>query len=79
MKVDNKLDILYKKVIIEHYQETFLKLDDNQKKIICQLKFSESSKKLVIGFSNGIDIDNLDDILKSKNELIARAISLLES
>ncbi len=49
-----------------------------KKKIICQLKFSESSKKLIIGFSNGIDIDNLDDILKSKNELIARAISLLE-
>ena len=54
-------------------------VDDNQKKIICQLKFTESSKKLIIGFSNGIDIDNLDDILKSKNELIARAISLLES
>lgn len=49
------------------------------KKIICQLKFTESSKKLIIGIRNGIDIDNLDDILKSKNKLIARAISLIES
>jgi len=48
MKVDNKLDILYKKVIVEHYQETFLKLDDRQRKTRYNIK------------SHAIDIYNIN-------------------
>lgn len=53
-------------------------VDDNQRKIICQLKFSDSSKKIIIGFKEGIDLVNIDDILKYKNELTERTLSMLE-
>lgn len=52
-------------------------IDDNQRKIICQLKFNDSIKKITIGM-NDYPLDNIDDILKFKNELTERTISLLE-
>jgi hypothetical protein len=52
-------------------------VDDNQRKIICQLKFTESTKKILIGL-NEYPLENIDEILKFKNELIDRTISLLE-
>lgn len=52
-------------------------VDDNQKKTICQLKFSDSSKKIVIGM-NDYPLESIDDILKFKNELNDRTLSLLE-
>jgi hypothetical protein len=52
-------------------------VDDNQKKTICQLKFSDSSKKIVIGM-NDYPLESIDDILKFKNELNDRTLGLLE-
>jgi hypothetical protein len=52
-------------------------VDDNQRKTICQLKFTESSKKIIIGM-NDYALDSIDDILKFKNELIERTFSLIE-
>lgn len=53
-------------------------VDENQKKTICQLKFSDSSKKIVIGM-NDYPLETIDDILKFKNELNDRTLSLLEA
>jgi hypothetical protein len=52
-------------------------IDENQKKTICQLKFTDSSKKIVIGM-NDYPLESIDDILKFKNELNDRTLSLLE-
>ncbi len=52
-------------------------VDDNQRKIICQLKFTDSSMKISIG-NNDYPLENLDDLLKFKNELNDRTLSLLE-
>jgi hypothetical protein len=52
-------------------------VDDNQKKTICQLKFTDSIKKILIGL-NDYPLDSIDDILKFKNELNDRTLSLLE-
>ncbi|AWL09053.1 hypothetical protein HME7025_01190 [Aquirufa nivalisilvae] len=52
-------------------------LDENQRKIICQLKFTDSIKKITIGI-NDYPLDQIDDILKFKNELTERTISLLD-
>jgi predicted type IV restriction endonuclease len=52
-------------------------VDDNQKKTICQLKFTDSSKKITIGM-NDYPLDSIDDILKFKNELNDRTLSLIE-
>ena len=52
-------------------------VDDNQRKIICQLKFTDSSKKILIGM-NDYPLESIDDILKFKSELNDRAVSLLE-
>jgi len=52
-------------------------VDDNQRKTICQLKFTESTKKIIIGM-NDYALDSIDDILKFKNELIERTFSLIE-
>jgi hypothetical protein len=52
-------------------------VDDNQRKIICQLKFTDSSKKITIGMKD-YPLENIDDILKFKNELNDRTLSLLE-
>jgi hypothetical protein len=52
-------------------------LDDNQRKTICQLKFTDTSKKISIGM-NDYPLDSIDDILKFKNELNSRTETLLE-
>ncbi len=52
-------------------------IDDNQRKIICQLKFTDSGKKISIGL-NDYPLDSIDDILSFKNELNDRAVSLLD-
>lgn len=52
-------------------------VDDNQRKTICQLKFTDSIKKIIIGM-NDYPLDSIDDILKFKNELNDRTLSLLE-
>ncbi|WP_292901691.1 type I restriction enzyme HsdR N-terminal domain-containing protein [Nonlabens sp.] len=52
-------------------------VDDNQRKIICQLKFTDSSKKISIGM-NDYPLESIDDILKFKSELNDRTVSLLE-
>lgn len=52
-------------------------IDDNQRKIICQLKFTDSNKKIIIG-NNEFPLDNIDDILKFKNDLNDRTLQLLE-
>jgi len=52
-------------------------VDDNQKKTICQLKFTDSIRKIFIGM-NDYPLDSIDDILKFKNELNDRTLSLLE-
>ncbi len=52
-------------------------VDDNQRKIICQLKFTDSNMKIAIG-DNDYPIDNIDEILKFKDELIKRTLILLE-
>jgi predicted type IV restriction endonuclease len=51
-------------------------VDDNQKKTICQLKFTDSSKKITIHM-NDYPLDSIDDILKYKNELSDRTLQLL--
>jgi predicted type IV restriction endonuclease len=53
-------------------------VDDNQKKIICQLKLTENSKKILIG-NNEYPIDCIDDILKYKTELTTKTIELIEN
>lgn len=52
-------------------------IDDNQRKIICQLKFTDSGKKISIGL-NDYPLDSIDDILTFKNELNDRTVSLLD-
>lgn len=52
-------------------------VDDNQKKTICQLKFTDSSKKLFID-KNEYPLDSIDDVLKFKNELTERTLGLLD-
>jgi hypothetical protein len=52
-------------------------VDDNQRKIICQLKFTDTIKKVYIGMSD-YSIDNIDDILKFKNELNDRTLQLID-
>jgi len=52
-------------------------VDDNQRKTICQLKFTDSSKKITIGM-NDYPLASIDDILKFKNELNDRTLSMLE-
>ena len=53
-------------------------VDENQKKTICQLKFSDSSKKIVIGMHE-YPLETIDEILKFKNELNDRTLKLLEA
>jgi len=52
-------------------------VDDNQRKTICQLKFTDSSMKITIGMDD-YPLENIDDILKFKTELNDRTIGLLE-
>ncbi|HKX87444.1 MAG TPA: type I restriction enzyme HsdR N-terminal domain-containing protein [Flavobacterium sp.] len=52
-------------------------VDENQKKTVCQLKFTDSIKKIYIG-NNEYPITHLDDLLNFKNELIERTISFID-
>jgi hypothetical protein len=52
-------------------------IDDNHRKIICQLKFTDSGKKISIGL-NDYPLESIDDILTFKNELNDRTVSLLD-
>lgn len=52
-------------------------IDGNRKKIICQLKFTDTTKKLLIDNKEYI-LENIDDILKNKNELIEKTLNLLD-
>lgn len=54
-----------------------ISIDDNTKKVICKLVFSDSKLKLVIE-NNEYLLSNLDEILKYKNELVNRALQLVE-
>jgi hypothetical protein len=53
-------------------------VDDNQRKIICQLKFTDNSKKIIID-NNETILDHLDDLLKFKTQLTDKTIGLLEA
>ena len=53
-------------------------VDDNQRKAICQLKFTDSSKKITIGMDDYL-LDTLDDLLKFKSALNDRTLLLLEN
>lgn len=52
-------------------------IDENQRKTICQLKFTETNKKIMIGMNEYI-LDGIDDILNHKAELNERTLSLIE-
>jgi hypothetical protein len=52
-------------------------VDDNQRKTICQLKFTDSSKKITID-SIDYSLKSIDDILTYKNSLNDRTLRLLE-
>jgi len=52
-------------------------VDENQKKTVCQLKFTDSVKKIYIG-NNEYPIIHLDELLNFKNELIERTISFID-
>ena len=51
-------------------------VDDNQKKMICRLTFTQSKKKIEI---NGkfYDVDGLDTVVNLKKELTDAALGLL--
>ena len=52
-------------------------VDDNPRKTICQLKFTDSSKKITIGMNDYL-LDSIDNLSKFKHELNVRALSFLE-
>ncbi|MEY4658972.1 MAG: hypothetical protein RJB36_738, partial [Bacteroidota bacterium] len=52
-------------------------IDDNQRKIICQLKFTDNSKKIIIE-NNETPLEHLDDLLKFKTQLTDKTLGLLE-
>jgi predicted type IV restriction endonuclease len=57
-------------------------IDDNQRKIICQLKFTSNTMKILIPSGDFIkehEIENIDEIIKFKIEIIERTLLLLES
>ena len=54
-----------------------ISIDDNLKKVICKLVFSDSKMKIVIE-NNEYLLSSVDDVLKYKNELTIRTLTLLE-
>jgi hypothetical protein len=52
-------------------------IDDNQRKIICQLKLTDTVKKILIGAAE-YNLEHIDDLLKFKNELTDRTLSMLD-
>jgi hypothetical protein len=51
-------------------------LDDNQRKIICKLIFSDNLKKIIIE-NNEYLLENIDALLKHKKELTDRTLALI--
>jgi hypothetical protein len=54
-----------------------ISIDDNTKKVICKLLFTDSKMKIQIE-NNEYILENLDDVIKYKNELTNRALSLID-
>jgi len=54
-----------------------ISVDDNLKKVICKLVFTDAKLKIVIE-NNEYLLNSVDDVLKYKNELINRTLLLLE-
>jgi len=54
-----------------------ISVDDNLKKVICKLVFTDTKLKIVIE-NNEYLLSSVDDVLKYKNELINRTLLLLE-
>lgn len=54
-----------------------ISVDDNLKKVICKLVFTDAKLKIIIE-NNEYVLSNVDDVLKYKNELINRTLMLLE-
>lgn len=55
-----------------------ISIDDSAKKVICKLIFTDSKMKITIE-NNEYTLNNVDDILKYKNELTNRTLFLLEN
>jgi hypothetical protein len=56
-------------------------IDENQRKIICQLRFTATAMKILIPsgeFIKEYPITNIDEIIKYKNEITDRTLSLLD-
>lgn len=53
-------------------------IDDSTKKVICKLVFNDSKMKFSID-NNEYLLENIDDLLKYKNELTNRTIALIEA
>ncbi|MFG4004299.1 hypothetical protein B0A67_20800 [Flavobacterium aquidurense] len=54
-----------------------ISIDDNLKKVICKLVFTDSKMKIIIE-NNEYLLTSIDDVLKYKNELTNRTLALLE-
>jgi hypothetical protein len=54
-----------------------ISIDDNLKKVICKLVFTDSKMKIIIE-NNEYLLISIDDVLKYKTELTNRALSLIE-
>ncbi|MEA9415477.1 MULTISPECIES: type I restriction enzyme HsdR N-terminal domain-containing protein [unclassified Flavobacterium] len=54
-----------------------ISIDDNVKKVICKLVFNDSKMKILIE-NNEYLLTSIDDVLKYKNELTNRTLSLIE-
>lgn len=52
-------------------------IDDNSKKVICKLVFSDSKMKMIIE-NNEYILEHIDDVLKHKKELTNRTLALVE-
>ncbi|MEO5775998.1 MAG: type I restriction enzyme HsdR N-terminal domain-containing protein [Flavobacterium sp.] len=53
-----------------------ISVDDSTKKVICKLVFSDSKMKITIE-NNEYLLENIDDLMKYKNELTNRALALV--
>jgi hypothetical protein len=54
-----------------------ISIDDNTKKVICKLLFTDSKMKIQIE-NNEYVLEHLDDVIKYKNELTNRALALID-
>ncbi|RTY88001.1 type I restriction enzyme HsdR N-terminal domain-containing protein [Flavobacterium sp. GT3R68] len=66
------------RIVFKDYKSFFnISIDDNSKKVICKLIFTDSKLKMHIE-NNEYHLDHIDDLLKHKNELTNRTLSLVE-